>query len=195
MTGAKATAAIGVWLILGTVQLALLNVWLIPQAVASAQSTPPFVELAPPLIQDETESIASEFAAALTEETIPETASDLGADDEIAKIDRHLTIQFRTNARAIGSAQEDALMQFIVPLIQSKSTHVIIDGHADARGSVAQNYALSVDRSNAVRDLLVTHGVDASRIIVRAHGSTELLDRETTPQAHARNRRVELQIE
>ncbi len=47
---------------------------------------------------------------------------------------------------------------------------VVIDGHADARGSAAGNVRLSIRRARLVRDQLVALGVDQSQIIISAFG-------------------------
>lgn len=72
---------------------------------------------------------------------------------------------------------------------------VIVDGHADDRGSDELNLKLSVARAEAVRELLVKKGVSASRLVVKGHGSTKPVSTEKTEAAREKNRRVEFQVQ
>lgn len=64
---------------------------------------------------------------------------------------------------------------------------VVVEGHASTNGNHDANRTLSEARANAVKDQLVSLGVDESRISVEAFGS----DRpEFKPGASAKNRRV-----
>jgi outer membrane protein OmpA-like peptidoglycan-associated protein len=47
--------------------------------------------------------------------------------------------------------------------------NVLIEGHTDSTGSVA-NLTLSEQRADAIRDLLVARGVSADRIATRGYG-------------------------
>lgn len=64
---------------------------------------------------------------------------------------------------------------------------IVVEGHASTNGNHAANQSLSEVRANAVKDQLVSLGVDESRISVEAYGS----DRpEVQPGASPKNRRV-----
>lgn len=47
---------------------------------------------------------------------------------------------------------------------------VVVDGHADARGSRSANVRLSLQRAKHVRDQLVAAGVDPDQIVIAAMG-------------------------
>ena len=51
---------------------------------------------------------------------------------------------------------------------------------------------LTARRAARVREYQIDHGVDADNLTSQGYGQTRLLDPATTPEAHARNRRVEL---
>lgn len=72
---------------------------------------------------------------------------------------------------------------------------LLIEGHADRRGTDAFNEWLSMQRAAAVRAHLQSLGVRAARMKVAAHGSTRPVDTSHTEAARARNRRVELTFE
>lgn len=67
-----------------------------------------------------------------------------------------------------------------------------IEGFTDDTGSAAHNQILSSRRAIAVRDSLVGHGVDASRITTAGYGSANPLQPNETEQGRAANRRIEL---
>ena len=69
-----------------------------------------------------------------------------------------------------------------------------IEGHADERGSVEYNLALSLRRANAIRDYLTNFGLDASRFEVAAMGEERPLDPGQNEAAYAKNRRGEFYI-
>src|SRR6266516_1067100 len=59
------------------------------------------------------------------------------------------------------------------PVKQHPEVRATVEGHTDSVGSEAYNQRLSERRANAVRDYLVAHGIDASRITTRGYGKTK----------------------
>jgi outer membrane protein OmpA-like peptidoglycan-associated protein len=101
-----------------------------------------------------------------------------------------LRVPFALNSADIPPAsrrQLDAVAQGLVAL--SGTPHIEIDGHTDATGTDRYNDLLSLRRADAVRDYLVTHGVERHWLTTRGLGRSELL-RKDAPSA-AENRRVE----
>ncbi|MBU8541349.1 peptidoglycan -binding protein [Falsiroseomonas tokyonensis] len=75
-----------------------------------------------------------------------------------------------------------------------------VDGHADrspirAGGRFASNWELSAARAIAVARLLIESGLPANRVAAVAFGDTQPLEDSETPEAMARNRRIELRLE
>lgn len=77
---------------------------------------------------------------------------------------------------------------------QNPSIKVGIDGYADPRGTNPYNQTLSERRVNAVRDALVTAGVQADKIQTGAFGESRLKCNESTEACWQRERRVEVLI-
>lgn len=71
---------------------------------------------------------------------------------------------------------------------------VAIDGYTDERESPLGNDELSRRRAQSVLEALVELGVDRERLQASGHGATNVLDDTGTPEAHAKNRRVELHV-
>jgi peptidoglycan-associated lipoprotein len=69
-----------------------------------------------------------------------------------------------------------------------------IEGHADERGSVEYNLALSLRRAEAARNFLVDYGIDRNRLDVVPFGEERPIDTGTSEAAYARNRRAEFII-
>jgi chemotaxis protein MotB len=73
-----------------------------------------------------------------------------------------------------------------------------VDGHADRNpirsGRFASNWELSAARAIAVAQLLIQEGLPANRVAATAFGDNQPLDTADTPEAHARNRRIELRL-
>lgn len=72
-------------------------------------------------------------------------------------------------------------------LLQSK---FVIEGHTDAKGNPGYNRKLSDQRAAAVKDLLVSKGIDAERLLSVGKGSSEPAN-ASAPLA-AENRRVKI---
>lgn len=73
-----------------------------------------------------------------------------------------------------------------------------VDGHADRTpirsARFASNWELSSARAIAVAQLLIQEGLPSTRIAAAAFGANQPLDPADTPEAYARNRRIELRL-
>jgi peptidoglycan-associated lipoprotein len=67
---------------------------------------------------------------------------------------------------------------------------LLIEGHADERGTNEYNLALGERRAKATRDYLVSLGIDAARITLISYGEERPLCTERTEACWARNRRA-----
>lgn len=98
--------------------------------------------------------------------------------------------QLRQIARLLGE---------IAPRIPPGTPWILrVDGHADRNpirgGRFADNWQLSAARALAVVQLLIEAGVPANRLAATAFGDQQPLEEADTPEAHARNRRIELRL-
>ena len=69
-------------------------------------------------------------------------------------------------------------------------TLVLIEGHADERGTDEYNLVLGERRAKATPAYLVSHGVQGSRITVISYGEERPVCRERTEACWAKNRRA-----
>jgi peptidoglycan-associated lipoprotein len=94
----------------------------------------------------------------------------------------------------VRSDMQDVLNRKAAILRSNPGVTLRIDGHADERGTVEYNLALSLRRANTVREYLTNFGIDVSRLEVAGFGEEKPLDPGTTEEAYAKNRRAEFQI-
>jgi peptidoglycan-associated lipoprotein len=94
----------------------------------------------------------------------------------------------------IRSDMQDVMSRKAAALRANPNVTLRIEGHADERGSVEYNLALSLRRANAVREYLTGAGLDAGRFEVAAFGEEQPLETGQSEDAYARNRRAEFQV-
>jgi outer membrane protein OmpA-like peptidoglycan-associated protein len=68
---------------------------------------------------------------------------------------------------------------------------VLIQGHADSRGSNAYNLALSEKRAKSVASAIAGYGVEAERIETKGYGETVPVETNDTLEGRHANRRIE----
>lgn len=74
------------------------------------------------------------------------------------------------------------------------SPEIMVIGHTDRVGNAEANDALSKKRADAVRDILVAAGIEASRIETAGRGEREPLVQTADEVSEPRNRRVEINL-
>ena len=87
-----------------------------------------------------------------------------------------------------------------LPLISAHSDYlsanparrVILEGHADERGSNEYNLALGQRRADAVRDIMLANGVGAAQIETLSFGEESPIAFGANEEAWAQNRRVQI---
>jgi outer membrane protein OmpA-like peptidoglycan-associated protein len=67
-----------------------------------------------------------------------------------------------------------------------------VQGHTDNTGSPAINNPLSQARADAVRNYLISRGVDPSRLVAKGYGDSKPVAPNTTEQGRYQNRRIDL---
>ena len=73
----------------------------------------------------------------------------------------------------------------------NRTLHVLLEGHCDERGTEEYNLALGDERAAVVRDYLVAHGMEASRVAVVSLGEERPFDTRHTEEGYALNRRTQ----
>jgi OOP family OmpA-OmpF porin len=81
--------------------------------------------------------------------------------------------------------------------IKAKGAKVVdidIIGHTDSTGPAEYNMGLSVRRAEAVRDYIVSEGIDANIIDVSGEGENNPIASNDTAEGRAENRRVDINV-
>jgi peptidoglycan-associated lipoprotein len=74
--------------------------------------------------------------------------------------------------------------------IKTNKATVQVEGHCDSRGSAEYNLALGERRAKAVKNYLVSLGVDSKRMTIISYGEEKPLISGDSEEAYAKNRRV-----
>jgi peptidoglycan-associated lipoprotein len=107
--------------------------------------------------------------------------------------------QFDTVRFAFDSAQvettERAKVESVAEFLKSNASALVtLEGHCDERGSAEYNVSLGERRALAVRDYLMTLGIDGARIQTKSFGAERPKDPGHDETAWSVNRRVEFVI-
>lgn len=115
-------------------------------------------------------------------EQIPGSSNDFiatAADRVFFAVDRY---DLTSAARTTLERQAQWLQRY-------PSRRVVVQGHADERGTREYNLALGDRRANAVRNFLVAMGIDSNRITTVSFGKEQPAELGATETAWAQNRR------
>ena len=96
---------------------------------------------------------------------------------------------FATNESILTTRSRDTLRKQAAWLRQNPGVTVVVEGHADERGTREYNLALGERRANAAKDYLMTYGVSSDRIQVISYGKEKPVDSGSNPLSWSKNRR------
>ena len=97
---------------------------------------------------------------------------------------------FDTDSSSVRGDQRATLERQAGWLGQYPQVQVVVEGHADERGTREYNLALAQRRGNSARDGLVALGVSSARLSVISYGKDRPAALGSTPDAWAQNRRA-----
>ena len=96
---------------------------------------------------------------------------------------------FATNETVLTTASRETLRAQAAWLRKNSSINVVLEGHADERGTREYNLALGERRANSAKDYLMTYGISSDRISVLSYGKERPVDAGSNPLAWSKNRR------
>ena len=127
-----------------------------------------------------------------------------GAEDTIdegvvaaAPVERHVyfpDVNFDFDARKLNALGRGRSRQIADLLNKEPGLHVVLEGHTDHLGSEDYNNKLGLDRSDTVRQELVSLGVSGERVSTVTFGKSKPIYADESDWARAVNRRVEVQL-
>lgn len=103
-------------------------------------------------------------------------------------------VNFFTKSDKLTPSSIPDIQQVAEYLNKHTELEAVVIGHTDNLGVSAENLELSARRAEAVRNMIVMMGVDASRITAVGKGDTAPKADNKTQEGRLMNRRVELQI-
>ena len=96
---------------------------------------------------------------------------------------------FATNETVLTTASRETLRKQAAWLRKNSDLNVVLEGHADERGTREYNLALGERRANSAKDYLMTYGISSDRISVLSYGKEKPVDSGSNPLAWSKNRR------
>ena len=97
---------------------------------------------------------------------------------------------FQTDQSNLDGSARATLRNQAQWLAQNGSVNLIIEGHADERGTREYNLALGARRANAVRDFLISEGVNGSRLKTISCGKLRPVSLCSEEACWSKNRRA-----
>ena len=102
------------------------------------------------------------------------------------------TVYFEYDSSRLTSKSIQTLRGLISVLQNNRSLNIVLEGHADERGTREYNLALGQRRAETVSDYLVLNGISKSRITVKSFGEERPAVSGQNEESYAKNRRVEI---
>ena len=96
---------------------------------------------------------------------------------------------FATNESVLTTAARETLRKQAAWLRKNSDITIVLEGHADERGTREYNLALGERRANAAKDYLMTYGISSDRISVLSYGKERPVDSGSNPLSWSKNRR------
>ena len=103
-------------------------------------------------------------------------------------------VQFETDKDILVPGSLPDIQKLAEFLIKNKHVNAEIYGHTDNVGDRQHNLGLSERRADAVKKLLVSLGVESSRIKTKGYGPDRPKNKNETPEGRLMNRRVEVRL-
>lgn len=105
--------------------------------------------------------------------------------------DGTITVYFDFDSSEIR-ADSKAALDTIAEGMNNDASSIVVEGHADERGTREYNQALGERRSLAVREYLQTKGVASDRVRVKSYGEERPAAEGHDESAWSQNRRAEI---
>jgi len=121
------------------------------------------------------------------------------ADLHAAETDRGLVLTlndvvFETDQAKLTADTMRKLYSLVTLLKEHPRRQIFIEGYTDSSGSDSYNLPLSQARADAVRDFLVSAGINPERITARGYGEANPIAANTNDTGRRENRRVEIVV-
>jgi peptidoglycan-associated lipoprotein len=130
---------------------------------------------------------ATNGGATTASETIAQPAA--GSQEELL-VQVGDRVFFDYDSRDVRGDQLPTLEKLAAWLQRNPSVQLLIEGHADERGTREYNLALGERRANSVQEFLIAAGTDAARLSTLSYGEERPAVLGSNEQSWAQNRRA-----
>ena len=103
-------------------------------------------------------------------------------------------VNFEAGQANLGASARLVLDETIFVMKEQTGITVVVVGHTDSQGRAAYNQQLSVRRAEAVKEYLVSGGIEPSRVRVEGKGESQPVAGSDEEDGRAQNRRVEIKV-
>jgi outer membrane protein OmpA-like peptidoglycan-associated protein len=145
--------------------------------------------------QDLAESGATRRSRRESTQSVDQSLANLGARESDRGFVLTLSdIQFQRDESELTAETMRKLYPLATLLKDESGRTIIIEGYTDSTGDENYNQRLSERRASAVRDFLISAGIDPQRISVRGYGEEHPIASNDTDSGRRENRRVEIVV-
>jgi OOP family OmpA-OmpF porin len=99
-------------------------------------------------------------------------------------------VMFAVNSTRLTSGSYPALKELADSLKSNPELNITIEGYTDNLGSEKYNLELSIKRAESVKNVLISQGIDNTRIQIKGFGDNQPIVSNKTEEGRAKNRRV-----
>ena len=120
--------------------------------------------------------------------TTPTSAIKAGSAEDF-RVNVGDTVLFDTDQHSVRGDAQSILQKQAAWLKQYPAVRLMVEGHCDERGTREYNLALGDRRAYAVKEFLVSLGVDAARLQTKSYGKERPVCAEADDSCWQQNRR------
>ncbi len=134
-------------------------------------------------------------STAITGDTVSIDENTYGSDasGNNSSADGFKSLYFDFGNYGITSNMQNSMVHNASNALKS-SSKIKIEGNCDEFGTDEYNYALGLKRAKAVKDSIVSEGVQGSRIVIVSFGESNPICSTPTDSCFGKNRRVDLHL-
>ena len=133
-------------------------------------------------------SAAASSSSSSSSSSAAATETQMSPADKLAQVGN--TVFFAFDSAELSAESKDTLDRQAAFLNVNPTLVVVVEGHADERGTREYNLALGDRRAVSVRDYLLAKGLNAARIRTVSYGKERPAVVGSTEEAWAKNRRA-----
>ena len=137
---------------------------------------------------DSASTSASNTASSSTASSASSSAADKTPAEKLAQVGD--TVNFDFDSAELTVSARSTLNRQAAFLSLNPDLMIVIEGHADERGTREYNLALGERRATAVRDYLVAKGINSARVRTVSYGKERPAVAGSDEAAWAKNRRA-----